>query len=110
MTQDKKSNIILTFDFLKLSFALFTPEIRTIHENTITLFSFENECFTLSSSSFSSIYNITIAINTPTTMNNQFEALNAPKNQISTSFHISYAQKPTSLSLYLYIHPKNLRF
>ena len=67
--------------FLKLSFFLFTLEVRVIHENAITLFFlsfFEND-FTLSSSTSPSIYNIVIAINTLTTMINQFEALNAPK-------------------------------
>ena len=42
-------------------------------------FLLKNEYFTLSFSYSSSIYNIVIAINTPTIMNNQFECLNAPK-------------------------------
>ncbi|KAG5376411.1 hypothetical protein IGI04_041007 [Brassica rapa subsp. trilocularis] len=40
-------------------------------------FSFENDIFTLSPSSSSSNYKVAIVINTLTTMNNQFEALNA---------------------------------
>ena len=45
---------------LELSFALFTPKVWIIHENAIIFFSSENECFTLSFSSSSSIYNIVI--------------------------------------------------
>ena len=73
------------------------------------LFSFENGIFTLSTSSSSSIYEIDIAINTPTTMKNQFEALNALQIDLHFFFLNSYKLKPTSLSLSLYIHPKKLK-
>ncbi|KAG5378042.1 hypothetical protein IGI04_025884 [Brassica rapa subsp. trilocularis] len=70
-------------------------------------FFFKNGLFTLSTSSSSSIYKIVIAINTPTTMNNQFEALNVPQIDLHFFFLNSYELKTTFLSLYLHIHPKN---
>ena len=73
------------------------------------LFLFENECFTLSSSSSSSIYNITIAINTLThqpTMNNLFEALNGPKFRFLLFISHYLCRPTTSLLLSLYIHQK----
>ena len=90
-------------------FSLFILEVRFIHENAITFFS-ENETFTLSSSSSPSIYNIVIVINTTTTMNNQFEAFNAPKIDLHSLFLICYELKTTSLSLCLHIHSKNSSF
>ena len=98
--------------FWKFLFALFTVKLWIIHENAITFlyFSFENEHFTLLSSSSSSIYNIVITMNTPTTMNNQFEAINALKNRFSLLIYHLLCAKTTSLSLSLYIHPKNQRF
>ena len=80
MTQNLKLNKKLTHVFLELWLASFTPKVQIIHENAITFFLFENAFLTLSPSSSSSIHNIVIAINTPTTMNNQFEALNVLKN------------------------------
>ena len=71
--------------FLEILTCLFHPKVQIIHENTINFF-FENIYFTLSPSSFSSIHNIVIVINTPTTMNNQFKAINAPKNQFTLIF------------------------
>ena len=92
--------------FLKISFALFTPKVRIIHEKCHLFFLFENGFFTLSLSTSSSsiIYKIVIAINTPTTMNNKFEALNASKIELHSFFLISYELKTTSLLFSLYIH------
>jgi len=89
------------------------PQVHDIHENTITFFLFffsENDIFTLSPSSSSNNYKIVIVINTPTTMNNQFEALNAPKIDLHSLFLTCYELKTTSLSLCLHIHPKNSSF
>ena len=69
-------------------------------------FSFRNDIFTLATSSSSYIYKIVIAINTSTTMNNQFEALNAPQIDLHFFFLNSYQLKTTFLSLSLHIHPK----
>ena len=94
--------------FLDFSFALFTPQIHIIHENAISFFFlFKNGIFTLSTSSSSSIYKISITINTPTTMNNQFEVLNAPQIDLNSLFLNSYELKTTLLSLSLHIHQKN---
>ena len=110
MTQNSKSNTGLTQDFLELSFAILTPKVWIIHENTIIILFFsENEHFILPSSSFSSIYNIFIAINTLTTMKNQFVTLNAPKNQFSLFLSHFLCTKTTFLSLSLIIHPKKLQ-
>ncbi|KAG5378824.1 hypothetical protein IGI04_026666 [Brassica rapa subsp. trilocularis] len=53
-------------------------------------FFFENDIFTLSPSSSSSNYKIAIVINTTTTMNNQIEALNAPKIDLPFFFFHSF--------------------
>ncbi|KAG5375159.1 hypothetical protein IGI04_039755 [Brassica rapa subsp. trilocularis] len=91
-----------------MSFVLFTPQVHIIHENAINFFFFfENDIFTLSPSSSSSNYNIVIVINTITTMNNQFEALNAPKIDLPFFFLHSYELNTTSLSLSLHIKLKN---
>src|SRR5690606_3190225 len=58
----------------------------------------------------SSIYKIAIDMNTPTTRNNQFKALNAPTINLHSLFLYCYELKPTSLSLCLYIHPKSSSF
>ena len=79
MIQNLESTPKVIHAFLKLLFTLFTIEVRVIHENTIIIFFLENECFTHSSSSLSFIYNIVVAISTPTTMNHQFQALSALK-------------------------------
>ena len=109
MTQNLKSNTKLTHD----AFGTF---ICPVHHKSLDylrkcnyyfyFYFFENKIFTLSSSSSSSIYNIFIAINTPTTMKNQFEALNAPKNDFDSFYLISYELNTTYFSLSLYIHPK----
>ncbi|KAG5410950.1 hypothetical protein IGI04_007269, partial [Brassica rapa subsp. trilocularis] len=87
-------------------FALFTPQVHIIHENAINFFFFKNDIFTLSPSSSSSNYKIVIVINTLTTMNNQFEALNAPKNDLPFFFLHSYELNTTYLSLSLHIKLK----
>ena len=92
--------------FLDFSFVLFTPQVHIIRENANSFFLFKNGLFTLSTSSSSNIYKIAIAINTPTSMNNQFEALNAPQIDLHFFFLNSYELKTTSLSLSLHIHPK----
>ena len=98
---------------MDFSFVLFTPQVHDIHENAINFFLFffsENDIFTLSPSSSSSNYKIFIVNNTPTTMNNQFEALNAPKIDLHSLFLTCYELKTTSLSFCLHIHPKNSSF
>ncbi|KAG5383526.1 hypothetical protein IGI04_034996 [Brassica rapa subsp. trilocularis] len=72
----------------------------------IFLFSFENNIFTLSPLSSSNNYKIVIIINTLTTMNNQFEVLNAPKIDLPFFFLHSYELNTTSLSLSLHIKLK----
>ena len=108
LTQNSKSNTNLTSPSFLYIFALFTPHIQIIYENIINFFL--NSFFTLLTSSSSSTYKIAIAINTPTTMNNQFEALNAPKIDLHSHFLTYYEIKTTSLSLCLHIHPKNSSF
>ena len=93
------------FFILKIGFSLFTPQVHIIYENAINfffLFFFENDIFTLSLSSSSSNYKIAIVINTLTTMNNQFEALNAPKIDLSFFFFHSCELNTTYLSLSLH--------
>ena len=113
MNQNSKSNTNLTHDFLGIF-------ICPVHRKSLDYsrkchyfflyFSFENEHFTLLSLFSSSIYNIVITMNTPTTMNNQFEALSALKNRFSLLISHLLCAKTTSLSLSIYIHPKNQRF
>ena len=91
--------------FLELSFVIFNLKVWIIYEKCHYFF-YENEHFTLPFPSSSSIYNIIIAINTPTTMNNQFEDLNAPKNQFSLFISNILFTKTISLSISLFIHPK----
>ena len=88
-----KVNHKINLYFLDISFALFTPQVQIIHENAINFFSFENGLFIFSTSSSSSIYKNVIAINTPTTMNNQIEALNAPQIDLHFFFLNSYELK-----------------
>ena len=88
--------------FLDFSFVLFTLQVHIIHENAINFFFSENDIFTLSPSSSSSNYKIVIVINTTTTMNNQFEALNAPKIDLPFFFFHSCELNTTYLSLSLH--------
>lgn len=105
MTQNSKSNTKLTYDFfLEIAFALFTQKFRL--STKMPLIFFRKWLITLSTSSSSSIYKIAIAINTPTTMNNQFEILNAHKINLHLFFLITYELKTIYLSLSLYIHKK----
>ena len=85
MTQNLKSNTKLAHVFLGTLTCLFQPQSSDYSRKRhhFFFFFFENANFTLSPSFFSSIYNIVIVINTPTTMNIQFEALNAPKNRFT---------------------------
>ena len=69
-------------------------------------FLFENDIFTLSPSSSLNNYKIVIVINTPTPINNQFEALNAPKIDLPFFFLHSYELNTTSFSLFLHIKLK----
>ena len=66
-------------------------------------FFFENAYFTLSPSASSSIYNIDIVINTPTTMNNPFEAPSEPKNQYFTVFLSQFLW--TKINIYFTFSP-----
>ena len=108
LTQNSNSTLELTHIFLNFSFALFTHKFILFTKMPLVLFS-KNDVFTLSTSSSSSIYKIVIDINTPTTMNNQSEALNAPQIDLHSFFRNSYELKTTSLSLYFHIHPKKLK-
>ena len=92
--------------FLKLSLVLFILEVQFIHENAINFF-FLNVSFTLSSPSSPSIYNIVFVINTPTTMDNHFEGVNALKFQTFLFLSHFLCTQITSLSLSLQIHQKN---
>ena len=105
MTQNLKSNTKVTHVFfIELWLASFTPKVQIIHGNGITFFL--NAYFTLSLSSSSSIHNIVIAINTPTTMNNQFETLNAPKNRFTLFLSQLLWIKDNISLLSFYIYPK----
>ena len=85
---------------MDIFFALFTPQVQIIHENAINFYFyfFENGIFTLSTLSSSSIYKIVIAINTPTTMNNQFEALNVGEKYSGIEFFQTLGRTPASRS------------
>ncbi|WZZ65140.1 hypothetical protein YC2023_076510 [Brassica napus] len=87
LTQNSNSNLKLTHAFLGFFFCPIHPtssyNSRKCHQN---FFLSENDIFTLSPSSSSSNYKIVIVINTPTTMNNQFESLNAPKIDLHSLF------------------------
>ena len=110
MTQNSKSTTKLTYDFFWNFHFLYSPhKFKLFTKIPLIFFRFENRLFTLSTSSSSSIYKIVIDINTPTTMNNQSEALNAPQIDLHSFFRNSYELKTTSLSLYFHIHPKKLK-
>ena len=112
-TQNSKSTTKLTYIFLDI-FLSYPPHkfrlFMKIPLNFYFILFFKNDIFTLSTSTTSSIYKIVIVFNTPTTMNNQFEALNLPQIDLHFFFLNSYELKTTSLSLSLHIHPKNPRF
>ena len=74
-----------------------------------SLFFFKNDIFTLPPSSSASNYKIAIVFNTPTTMNNQFKALNAPKIDLPFFFFFSYELNITYLSLSLPIQLKKIQ-
>ena len=100
------TKLIYVFFFWIFLLSHSPPQIHITYENAISFFSFRNDIFTLSTSSSSCIYKIVIAINTSTTINNQFEALNAPQIDLHFFFLNSYQLKTTFLSLSLHIHPK----
>ena len=81
MTKNFKSNTKITHFLFEFFFPIHPKSSRNSRKwNYIFFVSFlENNSFTLSSSSSPSIYNIDIVVNILTTLNNQFEALNAPK-------------------------------
>ena len=95
--------------FLEFLFALFTPKVRIIHENSTIFFSFKNEHFTLPFSCSSSIYNIDTAINTSTTMNNQFKALKTPKNRFSLFLSHLLCTKTITFTFSLYSSKKKTK-
>ena len=101
LTQNSKSYTKLSYNFFKkfyLSYSLqSTDYLRKCHNFIF----FENKHFTLPYSSSSNIYNIVIVI-----MNNQFEALNAPKIDFHSSYLISYALKHLFHFLSLFIQKK----
>ena len=94
--------------FWNFDLTLSPPKFRlfTKMPSLFFLFFFENTYFTLSPSYSSSIHNIVIAINTLTTMNNQFEALNAPKIDLHFLFSQFLWNKNNISLLSLHIHPK----
>ena len=88
------------FSYLTQNFGLF--------RKMSLLFLFENACLTQSSSSSFFIYNI--VINTSTTMNNQLQALNAPKININI-FISSFLTHTNHLSFTFSLIPfQNLSF
>ena len=103
-----KTNPCFSWIFFCLIHPTSSYNSRKCHQ--IIFFLSENDIFTLSPSSSSSNYKIVIVINTPTTMNNQFETFNAPKIDLHSLFLTCYELKTTSLSLCLHIHPKNSSF
>lgn len=111
LTQNSKSNLKLTYVFFWIFRLPYSPHkfILFTKMPLVFFFLFENDIFTLSTSSSSNIYKISITINTSTTMNTQFEALNAPQIDLNSLFLNSYELKTTPLSLSLYIHPKKIQ-
>ena len=105
LTYNSKSNTKLTSFFFENWFCPIHPtssyNLRKCHQFFFSFF-FENDIFTLSPSSSSSNYKIAIVINTTTTMNNQFEALNAPKIDLPFFFFHSCELNTTYLSLSLH--------
>ena len=96
LTYNSKSNTKLTsLFFLEISFALFTPQVHIIHENAIIFFL--KMTFLLSNPHYLQIITrLPLSKNTLATMNNQFEAFNAPKIDLPFFFLHSYELNTTS--------------
>ena len=99
--------------FLKLLFAIFTLKVQIIYGNTIIfLFFFLKMSVLLIHPHLPHLfYNIAIVIKTPTTMNNKFQALNAPKINIyifiSSFFtHTLFSFQFISYFIQILIHDK----
>ena len=92
-----KNNICF---FLKLFFSIHPKSSNYSRKcHYFFFFFFENESFTLSSSFSPSFYNISIAINTLATMNNQFEAFNPPKFRFLLFIYLYLCTQITSFTL-----------
>ena len=92
--------------FLEFSFALFTPKVRIIHENSITFFFLSKTSILLYHPHVSKVFTILILPlihQQPWTTN--LKLLRHLKIDFHSSYLISYALKP-SLSLSLFIHQK----
>ena len=103
----------LTHDFFRSFICLIHPEVRIIHENTITfsfLFYLSKLSVLLYHSHLHQVFTILslTSIHQPT-INNQFEALNAPKFQFLLVISYYLCTQTTSLSLSLYIHKKKTK-
>ena len=92
-------------DFLEYLFILFTLEIQIIHKNIIIFFS---KMF-FYSIIFIFFFYLQHCHQYRTTMNNQFQALNAPKINIYI-FIFLFVTHTISLSFHLLFHPKILNF
>ena len=78
MTQNFKSTPKTTYAFFETLFCPIHPKSSS-YSRKCHYFFFENNIFTLPSSSSPIIYNFTIGINTSTTMNYKIESVNALK-------------------------------
>ena len=97
MTQNYKSNTKITYVFFETLFCPIHPRSSSYSKKCHYFFFFyisKNKAFTLPSSSSTNIYNFVIDINTSTTMNYQFESVNALKFRFFSSFLIFYLHKP----------------
>ena len=112
LTQNSKSTTKLTHAFfLTFSLSYSSHKFRLFTKMSLIFFLiFENSIFTFSTSSSSNIYKNVIVNNTPTTMKNQFEVLNALQIDLHFFFLNSYELKTTSFSLSLYIHKKKTQY
>ena len=97
--------------FWKFHFSYSPHKFKLFTKMPLIFFLSKMSFFTLSTSSSSRIYKIASAINTPTTMNNQFEVLNAPKINLHFLFsQFLWTNKNNISLLSLHIHPKKPRF
>ena len=108
MTQNFKSTPKITYVFFETLFCPIHPRSSSYSRNVITFF-FENNVFTLPSSSSPNIYNFAIDINTSTTMNYQIENVNALNFRFFLILSRFLSTQTTYLTLSLKIHFKKLK-
>ena len=106
-TQCQTENQLITF-FLNFHLPCSSQKFRLFMKISLLFlfYFFENKFFILPSSFSSCIYNIVIAINTPTTMNNRFDALNAHKNRFWLLSHFLWTKNNISFTFSLYSSKK----